>query len=179
MVSSPSIPAAPGAPCVVCFHCGRYCRPQDDVCPQCHEPLMNAAEAATRPLDVGPLALHRTRRGTTQFPANAGVLLQVLPSAVQLWLSLDHPLTLGRTTLVNRDDLLDLTNLDGYRLGISRRHCWLERRDNTLTLTDLGSANGTYLNGEPLIPHQIYIVADGDQLILGMLHLTIFFRSSG
>jgi len=101
------------------------------------------------------------------------VVLQVLPSDAQLWLSLDHPVTLGRTTLVNREDLLDLTSLDGYRLGISRRHCCLERRDTSLTLTDLGSANGTYLNGE------VYVVADGDQLILGMLHMTIFFRSPG
>jgi hypothetical protein len=141
--------------------------------------LVEAAEAATRPLNIRPLAVSAARRGTTQLAPNAGVLFQVLPSSARLWLSLDHPVTLGRTTLINREDLLDLTDLDGYRLGISRRHCRLERRDASLTLTDLGSANGTYLNGEPLVPHQVYTVADGDQLILGMLHLTIFFRASG
>jgi hypothetical protein len=170
---------APGEPCIVCLHCGRYCRPQDKVCPQCHETLVEAAEAATRPLNVRPLAVSAPRRGTTQLAPNTGVLFQVLPSSAQFWLSLEYPVTLGRTTLVNRDDLLDLTDLDGYRLGISRRHCRLERRDTRLALTDLGSANGTYLNGEPLVPHQVYLVADGDQLILGMLHLTIFFRASG
>jgi hypothetical protein len=179
MVTSFSIPAAPDEPCVVCLHCGRYCRPQDAVCPQCHETLVNAAEAATRPLNVPPLALYTPRRGSTQLAPNMGVALHVLPSGVQLWFSLEYPVTLGRTTLVNREDLFDLTSLDGYRLGISRRHCLLERRDMILTLTDLGSANGTYLNGEPLVPHHVNVVADGDQLILGMLHLTIFFRASG
>jgi pSer/pThr/pTyr-binding forkhead associated (FHA) protein len=37
---------------------------------------------------------------------------------------------------------------------VSRRHCQLENRDGSLYLTDLGSANGTYLNERRLIPNQ-------------------------
>ena len=45
-------------------------------------------------------------------------------------------------------------------------------------MTDLNSVNGTYLNGQLLRPHEEYLVADGDQLILGTLHATIFFNRS-
>jgi pSer/pThr/pTyr-binding forkhead associated (FHA) protein len=37
---------------------------------------------------------------------------------------------------------------------VSRRHCQLENRDGNLYLTDLGSANGTYLNEHRLTPNQ-------------------------
>jgi pSer/pThr/pTyr-binding forkhead associated (FHA) protein len=32
--------------------------------------------------------------------------------------------------------------------GISRYHCWIMPRNGALTIEDLASANGTYVNGE-------------------------------
>jgi serine phosphatase RsbU (regulator of sigma subunit) len=49
------------------------------------------------------------------------------------------PLTIGRTL---PSDLL----LDGST--VSRRHCQLERQGDRIVLTDLGSTNGTFVNGE-------------------------------
>ena len=42
-------------------------------------------------------------------------------------------------------------------------------------LTDMGSTNGTFLNGCRLTPHKVYIVRDGDEIRLGNLIGNIYF----
>jgi pSer/pThr/pTyr-binding forkhead associated (FHA) protein len=51
-------------------------------------------------------------------------------------------LTVGRTTASN-------IQLDSVR--ISKMHARIERTADRLVVTDLGSANGTYVNGEPIV----------------------------
>ena len=52
--------------------------------------------------------------------------------------------------------------------GISRRHARLLRAaDGTLTALDLGSMNGTRLNGLPLEPNIPAPLAAGDELTMG------------
>ena len=48
--------------------------------------------------------------------------------------------------------------------GISRRHCRLELRAGTLHLKDLGSTNGTFVNGERV---QEAEVGEGDEILVG------------
>ncbi len=47
------------------------------------------------------------------------------------------------------------------RKAVSRRHARLELRDGRLTLTDLGSANGTFVNGERV---RQSVLSDGDEV---------------
>ena len=47
---------------------------------------------------------------------------------------------------------------------VSREHAVLLREDNTFTLRDLNSSNGTYVNGEPITSFQL---ASGDQVQVG------------
>ena len=70
----------------------------------------------------------------------------------------DRPVTMGR------DTGLELALRDG---SISRRHCQIERDDDTgrYLLRDLGSTNGTRVNGtrvEAVVP-----LAEGDKIFLG------------
>jgi pSer/pThr/pTyr-binding forkhead associated (FHA) protein len=55
----------------------------------------------------------------------------------------------------------------------SRRHALLWREAGGIWVTDLGSTNGTSLNGEPL--HGVGEVADGDLLTFGSI--SFVFRS--
>ena len=51
----------------------------------------------------------------------------------------------------------------------SRRHAQIEAKDGRIVLSDLGSANGTYLNGERLkAPAALF---DGDVLVIGEVQL--------
>lgn len=50
--------------------------------------------------------------------------------------------------------------------GISRVHCEFVRSESGLEVKDLGSLNGTLLNGEPLIPFKAYPFGAGDRVEL-------------
>jgi pSer/pThr/pTyr-binding forkhead associated (FHA) protein len=71
--------------------------------------------------------------------------------------------------------LVDLAHLGAEKHGVSRLHCQLRRQGAHLILTDLGSTNGTYLNGERISPHMPHRLSEGDRLVLGTLHLAVFF----
>ena len=54
--------------------------------------------------------------------------------------------------------------LDAY--GISRRHARLQRVARGWELTDLGSTNGTQVNGKPIRPHKARLLREGDRVTL-------------
>jgi len=68
---------------------------------------------------------------------------------------------------------LDLSDYGAINRGVSRVHCQLEYRDGQIVVTDLGSTNGTYLGGKRLEPNQPYIMARGDDLVVGRLPVQI------
>lgn len=74
---------------------------------------------------------------------------------------------------------VDLTSYAGYRMGVSRNHAALKLTDNQLNLWDMGSSNGTFLNGSRLSPHRPYPVRDGDEIRLGQMILRLFFQTGG
>lgn len=73
---------------------------------------------------------------------------------------------------------VDLGPLGGEGLGVSRLHLTLryDGDHHTITLLDMGSVNGTYVNGQRLHPHEVRVVRDTDELRLGRFVLTINFR---
>jgi pSer/pThr/pTyr-binding forkhead associated (FHA) protein len=67
--------------------------------------------------------------------------------------------------VVGRSRKADVTlDLD----GISRLHIEIEVRDNGIFVKDLGSVNGTKLNDNRLHAGEVYPVAQGDRLMLGL-----------
>lgn len=89
---------------------------------------------------------------------------------------------LGERLTIGRDDAkneiypeIDLSQHNGQTFGVSRKHARVIMRDNRITVEDLNSANGTYINGKHigvLVPTRI---RDGDQLKLGNLALQVHF----
>ncbi|HVX62787.1 MAG TPA: ATP-binding protein [Pirellulales bacterium] len=62
---------------------------------------------------------------------------------------------------------------------VSRRHAELRRSDKTFTLTDQGSSNGTYVNGQRIQSHQL---VNGDEVQMGgtvMLYTCLGDESTG
>jgi len=49
-------------------------------------------------------------------------------------------------------------------LGISRQHCKLINRGDAFVVRDLGSANGTFVNGKKIVEH---FLNDGDEIFIG------------
>lgn len=70
---------------------------------------------------------------------------------------------------------LDLNKYGGHFGGVSRKHMAIVKDDNTLWVTDLGSTNGSYLNGSELVPYQPRLLRHADELCLGHLIFTVHF----
>lgn len=70
---------------------------------------------------------------------------------------------------------IDLTAYDAYAKGVSRQHALLQARDNRITLQDLGSANGSYINGRGLEKGKAFRIREGDIVAIGKLELQIHF----
>lgn len=61
---------------------------------------------------------------------------------------------------------IDVTALDTGKLA-SRRHALVQLCDGTFTISDLGSTNGTYINGEKIKPQEPHVLKAGDVIELG------------
>jgi hypothetical protein len=71
---------------------------------------------------------------------------------------------------------IDLTAYKAYEKGVSRQHISIKKSEQGFFVTDLGSVNGTQLNGRKLLPSQPYLLANGDILALGKLKIQVLIR---
>jgi hypothetical protein len=74
-----------------------------------------------------------------------------------------------------KDLHFDLTPFGAYHFGVSRQHAVIKLREGYLYLEDLGSTNGTRINGFQLTTHQPYRMRDGDEVEFGKLRTSIRF----
>jgi len=132
--------------------------------------------ANARELTPHLLTLLPEREGEDIFETEACAILE-FSSDIRLSLALETPLILGRNVFSENENVLDLSELNAFQHGLSRRHCVLRRRANRLTVTDLGSTNGTYLNGKLLPSYKDHVVVHGDTLSLGTLEFKILFST--
>ena len=63
-------------------------------------------------------------------------------------------------------------------MGVSRTHASIRLQDKVLNLSDRGSSNGTFLNGNRLTAHHPYPLRDGDEIRLGQMLLKIYFQTN-
>ncbi|MCA9903715.1 MAG: FHA domain-containing protein [Anaerolineae bacterium] len=68
---------------------------------------------------------------------------------------------------------IDLAQFGARELGVSRRHAALVSFQGATHLIDLGSVNGTFLNGKRLISEMPYPVISGNIIRVGTLQLVI------
>jgi pSer/pThr/pTyr-binding forkhead associated (FHA) protein len=71
---------------------------------------------------------------------------------------------------------IDLTAYKAYEKGVSRQHISIKKTDQGFFVTDLGSVNGTQLNGKKILPGQSIQLANGDILSLGKLKIQVLIR---
>lgn len=104
------------------------------------------------------------------------LVLQIGDSAHRpLTVPLRPRLVLGRAGLDDGTEQpnLDLTPFEAEPLGVSRLHAAILYQDRQLHIEDLGSRNGTRVNGLPIPPHTPVRVRSGDELELGQLRVTL------
>ena len=72
---------------------------------------------------------------------------------------------------------IDLTPYQAYASGVSRLHAVVKRDAERVLVMDLGSSNGTYVNGRRINPHVEESLNHGDILALGKLKIQVLLRN--
>jgi hypothetical protein len=117
--------------------------------------------------------------GTARFGRDASILIHVRDNSQPIEIVPKEETILGRhDNTSTATPTIDLTPFGAYENGVSRLHAAIRRGEDTLTLVDLGSVNGTHLNGQRLIPNQPRVLRDGDEIRLGKLVCHVFFKTS-
>lgn len=71
---------------------------------------------------------------------------------------------------------VDLSPFDAYAQGVSRLHAALKVNKSRVAIMDLGSSNGTRVNGQKIVPHVDYPINHNDQIALGKLRIQILIK---
>jgi pSer/pThr/pTyr-binding forkhead associated (FHA) protein len=91
-----------------------------------------------------------------------------------LHLEVSVPLTIGRADLVEGHvPGVDLGPFGAQDAGVSRRHAVLWGTEDGLYVRDLGSTNGTLVNGFKLQPKMSYKLRNGDRIEVGQMQCTL------
>lgn len=156
-------------------------------CSECGTQLTNLkpspAKTAVYPGE-GPVTASKTtqEREPPQKPPSESlpgtlVSLKVLESGTIIPLEGGQEFTLGRVS-GNQPILpdIDLTPYRAYECGVSRLHATIKIEKKAVTVTDLGSANGTQLNGRKISPHAPQPIKNEDNLTLGKFKIQVLIR---
>ena len=113
----------------------------------------------------------------TPFP-DAPISLHVLNSGVFLPVPEGEEAILGRATA--GQSMVPDINLEPYHAfeaGVSRIHAAIHIDNDQVLVTDLGSGNGTRINGTKIEPNKPHPIQDGDFLNLGKFKMQIRIRN--
>jgi pSer/pThr/pTyr-binding forkhead associated (FHA) protein len=106
--------------------------------------------------------------------ADAAVSLHLIESGMILHLNGQNEFTLGR--VADGQPILpdvDLSPYEAYAQGVSRLHAALKLNNQRVFITDLGSSNGTRVNGQKIMPNVDYPLNHGDVIALGKFKIQV------
>jgi hypothetical protein len=159
---------------ITCPKCGLQNLKDSVTCARCNSPLTQDMETTAY---LGPIAPDTPPGawpvGEVIVTDDAPVIFEI--EGVPVRMPVADVITVGRHN--PESDLkiphVDLTAQRGYEKGVSRKHIRLHRKNMLVYVVDLGSANGTLLNGRRLIANSERLLRDGDELQLGKLKMKV------
>jgi pSer/pThr/pTyr-binding forkhead associated (FHA) protein len=148
-----------------CSQCGSKLVEGASFCSQCGAPVARVEEAqdidrTTAAIDVGALDPTTQLEGVPRLEPGTGMLVVVRgPNAGARFLLDRDATTVGR----HPDCEIFL-----HDVTVSRRHSEVRREGPRFTLRDLGSLNGTYINGDRV---EETVLSSGDEVQIGRFKL--------
>lgn len=148
-------------------------------CEECGQALAGVPSTTTQALEIQESGEGKATWGTARFSENSAIVIHFREVSVDPVILLPQDeTTMGRYDGTSLNvPTLDLTPFGAYEKGVSRMHAAIRRGDGALNLVDLGSVNGTFLNGQRLIPNRPHILRDGDEVKFGKLVCHIYFKT--
>lgn len=121
--------------------------------------------------------LNHSERAALAGNGDLSISLYLEDSGQVIHLAGRSEFTLGRVT--EGQPILpdvDLSSYEAYTQGVSRLHACLKIGNQNVMITDLGSSNGTRVNGQKIMTHIDYPLKHGDWIALGKLKIQILIR---
>ncbi len=160
-----------------CPQCNEPVRPGELVCSNCNFILASAsASSATK-------ALKRAEEFFEKGRPKIGSALRRLQKVTLLIDGKQAPLPSGQKVIIGRADPhsnsprpdLDLTPFGALEMGVSRQHVEISWKNDLVFIADVGSTNGTLLNGQELLKGIERILRDNDKLVIGHMPVIVHF----
>lgn len=162
----------------VCGNCGKANPENEQYCTACGHALSGERTVLnTQPLSIPGVPQPQLRWGTAFFEDRMILQLEIKGTDQMIQHELGLDCVVGRAHEDVAPDL-DLAPYNALARGVSRRHARLTRQSLTVMVQDLGSVNGTFLNGTRLVPFQPRVLRHDDELVLGRLALRVSFLRS-
>ncbi len=150
-----------------CSECGTQLTGTDSLVTQ-HISTSQVQETVSEPAKKSALPVINLNNWATLHLLDTG---QVLP------LTDRNEFTLGRIgegQPIMPD--IDLSPYQAYASGVSRLHAVLKRDAKRVMIMDLGSSNGTFVNGKRLNPNIDQPINNGDIIALGKLKIQVLLK---
>src|SRR5579859_6290268 len=170
----------------VCQNCGHRNRPGVVFCENCGASLIGSSPLSTK--SFGQRGDAAGDKDTAKIIESAGSDVFGQGTILRMEIEGAEPILLRpkqETVFGRRDPAtgsmpdVDLTPFAGYRMGVSRKHAIIRQNDESnerLDLWDMGSSNGTFLNGTRLNANRPYRLRDGDEIRFGQMIMKIYFQ---
>ena len=153
--------------------------PEAEVCRHCGAKLgeaLSGPPTTQRVDDTFELTEELKERVTRErTPPSRGLALFLLNNSQPIALNVEQEFVLGRAGEPTSETILDLTDYEAFALGVSRRHARIRSDGEKYVLIDLNSANGTWLNGQRLVPSRSYDLPSGGVIQLGRMKLIVVY----
>jgi hypothetical protein len=160
---------------LTCPVCGLVNRPGELACSRCGTIL--APGGTTRKLDADeePIKPASWPTGDVIVTGQAPIVLEI--EGQEMTVPVSDAITIGRVSDIPDDSRpdVDLSQFGAGEKGVSRKHVKIKRKNILVYVADLGSTNGTLLNGRRLIPNAERLLRNGDELQLGRLKIKVKF----
>lgn len=160
---------------ITCPVCGLVNRPGELACSRCGTVL--ALGGTTRKLGTSD-----EPQQPANWPTGEVILTEQEPIVLiigdeEIPVPIAEVITVGRNSDVPDDSMpdVDLSTFGAGDKGVSRKHIKIKRKNILIYVADLGSTNGTLLNGRRLIPNAERLLRNGDELQLGRLKVKVKF----
>jgi hypothetical protein len=166
----------------ICPVCGKENETEFTSCENCGATLIEQFEQpdTTRRMDEKvELPKNLESLLATMVPTTEGVALYFSGDFEPFATVKEDEFILGRIVegmkVGEREKIVDLSPYSAFEMGISRRHAMVRRTKTGYEICDLGSTNGTWVNGLRLIPYKTYPFNKA-QVRIGQMRLFVVYR---
>jgi pSer/pThr/pTyr-binding forkhead associated (FHA) protein len=170
---------------IICPNCHHEELPGSLFCSECGAQLVVSETPTTQHIQRNPSDILAVKPPTQVSPSTQAsspvqdieISLHMVENGQIIHLAGQTEFTIGRTA--EGQPILpdvDLSHFEAYAQGVSRLHAAIKIHNQRVVITDLGSSNGTRVNGQKIVPHVDYPLNHGDMIALGKFAIQILIK---